>query len=140
MNKWVKIKIAVFLLAAILAFLEPSEPPTDEVPIFIFPAVAIILFIGSLAFFKGASTNKKLTVGNMASFSKSIFLDPLPFFHFVSIVSMISGVCGIVRDLVSNNTVDPTALFSLAFAVGVFPSIIIANKKFIHEQKPLKKV
>jgi hypothetical protein len=130
-NKCVKIKIVILIIIGISTILGTSESIRNEPPLFLYPIVALIVFLGSLAYFKAASTQRKLTIGNMASFSIRLLIDPLPFFHFIGLAAFMSGICIIGRDLIRSNTIEPMAFISLSFAIGLLPGVLIANKKFI---------
>jgi hypothetical protein len=125
---------------AIFTFVNTPERFEDEPPLFIYPIVAILMFLISLGFFKGVSTQRKLTAGKMSSFSKSPFYDPLPYYHFFGLAAFIMGLCGVIRDLISNMAIGPLPLFCLTVAAAFYLSVIIANAKFIKEPRKLKKV
>jgi len=140
MNKWSLIKISLFIIFGLFSISETPEFVENQPPIIIFPLLAFGAFIFSLAFFKGVSTQTKLTIGKISSPFKNIFHDPLPSYHFAAIAVLISGLCGVLRDLINNTPIDSASLFELTMGIGVYPSILIANKYFIKEPKTLKKV
>ena len=84
-RKWLNLKRP---LTAVTTFIETPVQVENEVPLFVYLIVSPMVFLGSLAFFKAVSTGRKLTIGNMASFSKNIILDPLPFFHIVAMAAL----------------------------------------------------
>ena len=111
------------------------EPFDGELPpFFIYPVIILLTFLFSLGFFRAVSTNSKLTAGKLNTFSHRIFYDPLPFYHFVSLAGLTIGISAIFRAILLSTNIDPNSLVALSVGIGVYPSVLIANNKFIAEQ------
>jgi len=140
MNNWTIIKTILLIVICLLSFFYLPEQIGEQPPLFIYPIITLASFIFALAFFKGASTHKKLTIGAIQSPLKDIFHDPLPFHHLSAIALFCSGIIGVVKYQFSGLAINPISLFELAIGIGSYLSVLIANKYFIKEPKKLKKV
>jgi hypothetical protein len=140
MKNWTKIKICYFIVIGFASLFYTFEQVGEKPPVFIFPIVAFSSFIFGTVFLKGASMNMKMTIGNMQAPLKSIFSDPLPYYHFVAIASFISGFIGLLKDLLFSSPINPISLFEISFSFGLYFSVIVANKNFIKEPHKLKKL
>ena len=139
MNKWVVIKLVIFLMAALNAFFITPANVSDEIPVFIYIIIVSLSFFGSMVYFKAVSNHNCLTTGNMASSLKGVFHDPLPFFHLAAMTAFISGCFGVLRDTISGDAIDPIGLISFSVAIGLYPSIMVANRRFIGKQTVIQK-
>jgi hypothetical protein len=134
MNKYSKIKLGLLVAIAIFTIASrPEQFASEPPPFFIYPVITIFTFLFSLGYFKGASTSAKLTAGRIDTFAHSILHDPLPYFHFIALACLVLGMSGICRAIILKTNIDPSSLFELSFGIGVYPSVLIANRKFIKE-------
>ena len=140
MDRWSKFKIFFFLTVSVASLIGTPEVIEDTPPLFVYPFIAMGVFIFGLGFFKGSSLYTKLTVGRLPSPLKISFQDPLPIYHFISISAVASGICGSIKGLIRRTEVDPIFLFELAAGLGLYASVMIANQYFIKEPEKLKKV
>jgi len=132
MNKWAIIKSILLFIVCLISFFNTSEQIGENPPLFIYPIVSLLIFIGTSMFFKGTSTNKKLTIGAMTSPIKKVFDDPLPFYHLAALAALLFGIFGFTKNVLNGNTInDPLQFFSLATGFGIYLSVLIANKYYI---------
>jgi hypothetical protein len=82
-----------------------------------------------------AALFNNLTPGKFSTFSFSIFGNPLPFYHLCGIAGIVEGFGGSIKAIINSTRVDSITLFSFTVGIAVYLSVMIANKKFLHEIK-----
>ncbi len=135
-TNWTAIKIALLAIIAITTLLQTSDIYQEAPPMFIYPFVSLFTFIFSIAFFKGSSTNNKLSKGNLKNYPFNIISDPLPFHHLVAFSLIVSGGSDMIRAIITDKMIDPFSYFSFFIGVPLLLSVYIANKKFIENSRP----
>lgn len=126
------IAIKVFILIAIAVNSVFSKPVHmgDKPPYIIYPAISLLILMLSLLYFKLASANYKLIPGKFSTFSSHVFINPLPAFHFIAMAALVSGVSALLSKIIAKSEIDPFTYISLAFGIGSYVSITIANNIF----------
>lgn len=130
-KNWVIIKLILLIIVVFISLIEEPRIYENVPPFFIYPIVSFFTFLFSIAFFKGSSMHGNLSKGNFKNSPLKIKSDPLPFYHLVGIVAVLSGGCGIIKAMLFNEIADPVAYFYLFTGMPILLSVYIANKKFI---------
>nr|WP_320194131.1 hypothetical protein [uncultured Desulfobacter sp.] len=132
-KKWIGVKLLFLILCATITLIQDVHKFESYPPFFIYPIVSIGVFGFSIFFFRGVSMVHELSKGSFEKNPMNIISDPLPFYHIISLSSVVSGVLGTVKALIIKQT-DPISFFYIAVGLPIFLSVYIANWKFTRQK------